>query len=31
MTMFPEGFDVRGPIQAEVFVVWLAGDHLAGG
>lgn len=22
------GFDVEGPVQAEVFVVWLAGDHL---
>ena len=22
------GFDVQGPVQAEVFVVWLAGDHL---
>ncbi len=21
-------FDVEGPVQAEVFVVWLAGDHL---
>jgi len=28
MTTFPDGFDVQGPIQAEVFVVWLAGDHL---
>ena len=28
MTRFPEGFDVQGPVQAEVFVVWLAGDHL---
>jgi hypothetical protein len=25
---YPEGFDVEGPVQAEVFVVWLAGDHL---
>ncbi len=24
----PDGFDVRGPVQAEVFVVWLASDHL---
>jgi hypothetical protein len=24
----PDGFDVEGPVQAEVFVVWLAGDHL---
>ena len=22
------GFDVEGPVQAEVFVVWLNGDHL---
>ena len=28
MTTFPDGFDVQGPVQAEVFVVWLAGDHL---
>jgi hypothetical protein len=28
MTRFPEGFDVEGPVQAEVFVVWLNGDHL---
>jgi hypothetical protein len=28
MTRFPDGFDVQGPVQAEVFVVWLAGDHL---
>jgi hypothetical protein len=28
MTTFPDGFDVQGPIQAEVFVVWLAGEHL---
>jgi hypothetical protein len=27
MTRFPDGFDVEGPVQAEVFVVWLAGDH----
>lgn len=25
---FPDGFDVEGPVQAEVFVVWLADDHL---
>jgi hypothetical protein len=25
---FPHGFDVEGPVQAEVFVVWLNGDHL---
>jgi hypothetical protein len=25
---YPDGFDVQGPVQAEVFVVWLAGDHL---
>ncbi len=25
---YPDGFDVKGPVQAEVFVVWLAGDHL---
>ena len=28
MTSYPDGFDVEGPIQAEVFVIWLAGDHL---
>jgi hypothetical protein len=28
VTSYPEGFDVEGPVQAEVFVVWLAGDHL---
>lgn len=28
MTRLPDGFDVEGPVQAEVFVVWLAGDHL---
>jgi hypothetical protein len=28
VTRFPDGFDVGGPVQAEVFVVWLAGDHL---
>jgi len=25
---YPDGFDVEGPVQAEVFVFWLAGDHL---
>jgi len=25
---FPNGFDVAGPVQAEVFVVWLNDDHL---
>jgi len=24
----PEGLDVEGPVQAEVFVVWLNDDHL---
>jgi hypothetical protein len=24
----PAGFDIDGPVRAEVFVVWLAGDHL---
>ena len=28
MTGYPDDFDVEGPVQAEVFVVWLAGDHL---
>jgi hypothetical protein len=28
VTRFPDGFDVEGPVQAEIFVVWLAGDHL---
>jgi hypothetical protein len=23
-----DGFDVEGPVQAEVFVIWLDGDHL---
>lgn len=27
MTRFA-AFDVEGPVQAELFVVWLAGDHL---
>jgi hypothetical protein len=26
--ILPPGFDVEGPVQAEVFVVWLNGDHL---
>jgi hypothetical protein len=25
----PEGWDIEGPVQAEVFVVWLDGDRLA--
>ena len=25
---YSEGFEVEGPVQAEVFVVWLAGEHL---
>jgi hypothetical protein len=28
VTRYPAGFDVEGPVQAEVFLVWLAGDHL---
>jgi hypothetical protein len=28
VTTYPDGFDVEGPVQAEVFVIWLAGDHL---
>jgi len=28
MPRFPDGFDVEGPVQAEVFVIWLDGDHL---
>lgn len=28
MRRYPEGFDVEGPVQAEVFVVWLNSDHL---
>lgn len=28
MQGLPSAFDVEGPVQAEVFVVWLAGDHL---
>ena len=28
MTRFPDGFDVEGPVRAEIFVVWLNGDDL---
>jgi hypothetical protein len=28
MGRFPNGFDVGGPVRAEVFVVWLNGDDL---
>ena len=28
MTRLANGIDVEGPVQAEVFVVWLNGDHL---
>lgn len=28
MTRFPAGFDVEGPVQAEVFVIWLNGNRL---
>ena len=28
MSRLPDGFDVDGPVQAEVFVVWLKADHL---
>ncbi|HEX5012746.1 MAG TPA: hypothetical protein VFV72_01215 [Candidatus Limnocylindrales bacterium] len=28
MPRFSDGFDVEGPVQAEVFVLWLNGDHL---
>jgi hypothetical protein len=28
VTRLPDGLDVAGPVQAEVFVVWLATDHL---
>ena len=28
MTTLPDGFDVEGPVQAELLVVWLDGDHL---
>jgi hypothetical protein len=27
MGRFPDGFDVGGPVQAEVFIVWLNGDR----
>ena len=28
MVRLVDGLDVEGPVQAELFVVWLAGDHL---
>lgn len=28
MRRMPNGLDVEGPVQAEVFVVWLRADHL---
>jgi hypothetical protein len=28
VTRLPQGLDVEGPVQAEVFVVWLRDDHL---
>jgi hypothetical protein len=28
VTRFPDGWAIEGPVRAEVFVVWLAGDHL---
>ena len=28
MTRFPYGFDVEGPVRAEIFVVWLNGDDI---
>ena len=28
MTRLADGIEVEGPVQAEVFVVWLNGDHL---
>jgi hypothetical protein len=28
VTRSPEGWDVDSPVQAEVFVIWLNGDHL---
>jgi hypothetical protein len=28
MPRLPDGLDVEGPVQAEIFVVWLNGDHL---
>jgi hypothetical protein len=28
VTRFPDGFDVEGPVRAEIYVVWLNGDDL---
>jgi hypothetical protein len=28
VTRFPYGFDVEGPVRAEIFVVWLNGDDI---
>ncbi len=28
VAQFADGIDITGPVQAEVFVVWLNGDHL---
>lgn len=28
MTRYPAGLDITGPVQAEVFVIWLSADHL---
>ena len=28
MTRTPAGWDIEGPVQAEVYVVWLNADHL---
>lgn len=28
MTRTPSGWDIDGPVQAEIFVVWLRDDHL---
>jgi hypothetical protein len=28
VTRLPDGLDVEGPVQAEIFVVWLHGDHV---
>src|SRR6476620_4186368 len=28
MTRTPRGWDIDGPVQAEIFVVWLRDDHL---
>jgi len=28
MRRYPDGLDIDGPVQAEVFVVWLNEDHL---